>query len=131
MTTVILLGTLDTKGDEYRFVRDRLREDGVETVVVDAGVLGEPRLETGISREEVAKADGVDLGSLVEAGDRGAAIDTMLRGATAVVGKLIDRGDVHGIFGMGGSGGSTLVSGGDASAPGRVPEAARLDRRLR
>jgi uncharacterized protein (UPF0261 family) len=111
MTTVILLGTLDTKGEEYGLVRDRLRDARVDTIVVDAGILDTPRLEADISREEVAEAAGVDLKSLVAAGDRGTAIDTMLRGATAVVKNLIDEGDVHGIFGMGGSGGSTLVSG--------------------
>ncbi|HEV2065484.1 MAG TPA: Tm-1-like ATP-binding domain-containing protein, partial [Thermomicrobiales bacterium] len=111
MTTVILLGTLDTKGEEYGLVRDRLREAGIDTVVIDAGVLGTPRLGADISREAVAGAAGADLGALVDAGDRGTAIDTMLRGATAIVKELIDEGNVHGIFGMGGSGGSTLVSG--------------------
>lgn len=111
MTTVILLGTLDTKGEEYGLVRDRLREAGIDTVVIDAGVLGTPRLGANISREAVAGAAGADLGALVDAGDRGTAIDTMLRGATAIVKELIDEGNVHGIFGMGGSGGSTLVSG--------------------
>ena len=111
MTTVILLGTLDTKGEEYGFVRDRLREAGIGTVVIDAGVLGTPRLEADISREAVAGAAGIHLKELAAAGDRGTAIDTMLRGATVVVKRLVDGGDVHGIFGMGGSGGSTLVSG--------------------
>jgi len=111
MTTVILLGTLDTKGEEYGLVRDRLHEAGIDTIVVDAGVLGTPRLEADITRQAVAEAAGADLGVLVDAGDRGTAIDTMLRGAVEVVKQLLDRGGIHGIFGMGGSGGSTLVSG--------------------
>ncbi|MDQ3540258.1 MAG: Tm-1-like ATP-binding domain-containing protein [Chloroflexota bacterium] len=111
MTTVILLGTLDTKGEEYGLVRDRLHEAGVDTIVVDAGILGTPRLTADVSRERVTEAAGADLKTLVSAGDRGAAIDTMLRGAAAIVKGLIDKGNVHGIFGMGGSGGSTLVSG--------------------
>ena len=42
MATVVLAGTLDTKGHEYAYVRDRLREDGVDVLLVDVGILGEP-----------------------------------------------------------------------------------------
>ena len=40
--TVLLIGTLDTKGREYAYVRDLIRGRGLETFVLDAGVLGEP-----------------------------------------------------------------------------------------
>ena len=39
MATVVLLGTLDTKGHEYAYLAERLREQGLDTLVVDAGVL--------------------------------------------------------------------------------------------
>jgi len=39
MPTVLLAGTLDTKGAEYGYVRDRLRQHGVQTLVMDLGVL--------------------------------------------------------------------------------------------
>ena len=42
MATVVLAGTLDTKGLEYAFVRDQLHEHGVDVVLIDVGVLGEP-----------------------------------------------------------------------------------------
>lgn len=42
MATIVLLGTLDTKGIEYDFLRDRLIEAGVEVSLIDAGVIGEP-----------------------------------------------------------------------------------------
>ena len=80
MATVVLVGTLDTKGVEYGFLRDRLREAGVDVVLVDAGVLGEPRIEPDMGREEVARAGGADHAELVRAGDRGAAVDAMGRG---------------------------------------------------
>ena len=45
MTSVVLVGTLDTKGLEYAFLRDRILEAGVdEVVLVDAGVLGQPQI---------------------------------------------------------------------------------------
>ena len=36
--TVVLVGTLDTKGKEYAYLRDRIRERGVEALLVDAGM---------------------------------------------------------------------------------------------
>lgn len=111
MTTVLLLGTLDTKGEEYGFIRDHLHSQGVETLVIDAGVLDAPTLEADISRGEVAQAAGIDLARLANDGNRGVAIDAMMDGATRIITRLVDEGRVHGIFGMGGSGGSTLISG--------------------
>lgn len=111
MTTVLLLGTLDTKGEEYGFVRDQLRSQGIETLVVDAGIMDTPRLDADIPRAEVARAAGTDIASLVKVGDRGSAIDAMMAGARDVISPLVTQGRIQGIFGMGGSGGATLVSG--------------------
>ncbi len=110
MATVILLGTLDTKGQEYGFVRDRLHALGVQTTLIDGGIRGEPLTTPDISRQEVARAAGTTVQALVDAGDRGAAVDAMAAGATAIVRKLVDAGEAHGMLGLGGSGGSTLVT---------------------
>ena len=58
MPTVVLVGTLDTKGEEYAYLADRLRDHGVEVVLVDAGIVGEPLTPPDISRDEVAAAVG-------------------------------------------------------------------------
>ena len=39
---VVIVGALDTKGEEFRFVRDLIRMRGLETLVVDFGVMGDP-----------------------------------------------------------------------------------------
>ena len=77
MPTVVLVGTLDTKGHEYAFLADRIREHGVDVVLVDAGIVGEPLATPDVTREEVAAAAGADVGALAAAGDRGAAVETM------------------------------------------------------
>jgi uncharacterized protein (UPF0261 family) len=111
MTTVALVGTLDTKGHEYGFVRDRVREHGANALVIDAGVLGKPLIEADITREQVARAAGTDLADLVRQNDRDHAVATMQRGATVIVQQLLAEKKIHGILGLGGSSGSTLVSG--------------------
>ena len=49
---VLLLATLDTKGTEAAFLRDRLVELGVEVRVVDTGCLGDPAIASDVTREE-------------------------------------------------------------------------------
>jgi uncharacterized protein (UPF0261 family) len=122
MPTVVLVGTLDTKGAEYAFLADRIREHGVDVVLVDAGVVGEPLATPDVTREEVAAAVGVDVKALAEAGDRGAAVEAMARGAAAVVLGLHAEGRLDGILGLGGSGGSSLVTHAMRQLPVGVPK---------
>ncbi len=122
MPTVALLGTLDTKGGEYEFLRDRLREHDVDTLLIDAGVVGEPRIEPDISKEEVAEAAGESVRKLAEAGDRGAAVEAMGRGAAEIVKRLHEESRLDAIAGLGGSGGTSLISHAMKSLPIGVPK---------
>ena len=54
---IALIGTLDTKGEEIAYVRDRLRALGARPLVIDTGILGEPQgCEPDIPHAEVAAA---------------------------------------------------------------------------
>jgi uncharacterized protein (UPF0261 family) len=120
--TVVLVGTLDTKGVEYDYLRSRLRERGVDVVLVDAGVLGGPLAEPDIGREEVARAAGAEVGDLAATGDRGAAVETMARGAAEIVKRLRAEGRLDGILGLGGSGGSAIATYAMRQLPVGVPK---------
>lgn len=122
MATVVLTGTLDTKGVEYEYVRARIRAMGCDTLLVDAGILGPPLALPDITREAVAEAAGVNLEQLVAARDRGAAIDAMSRGVTNIVQGLYAQGNLHGILGIGGTGNSALVSQAMRALPIGVPK---------
>ena len=122
MPTVVLVGTLDTKGHEYAFLADRIREHGVDVVLVDAGIVGEPLATPDVTRDEVAAAAGADVGALAAAGDRGAAVETMARGAAEVVKRLHADGRLDAIGGLGGSGGSALVTHAMRQLPIGVPK---------
>ena len=122
MPTVVLVGTLDTKGLEYEYLRGRLRGHGVDTVLVDAGILGPPLAEPDIAREEVAGAAGADVTELAASGDRGAAVEAMARGAAAVARRLHGEGRLDGILAIGGSGGSALATQAMRALPVGVPK---------
>ena len=121
MASVVLLGTLDTKGPEYAFLRDRVLDAGCDVILVDAGVMSD-RSPGDITADEVAHAAGEDRATLAAAGDRGPAVAAMTRGAVAVVRRLYDEGKLHGILGMGGSGGSSLISAAMQGLPVGVPK---------
>jgi uncharacterized protein (UPF0261 family) len=122
MATVVLVGTLDTKGREYDYLRERLRGHGVDTILVDGGVLGEPLAEADVPREEVAEAAGTDFRSLAEAGDRGAAVETMASGAAEIVKGLHAEGRLDAVLALGGSGGTALATEAMRALPVGVPK---------
>ena len=119
--TVVLVGTLDTKGHEYAFLRERVREHDVDVLLVDVGVY-EPQVAPDIGREEAAAAADEDHGALAAAGDRGAATAAMGRGAAALLTRLHAEGRLHGVLGIGGSGGTSIVTSAMRALPVGVPK---------
>ncbi|MCS7054919.1 MAG: Tm-1-like ATP-binding domain-containing protein [Thermoflexales bacterium] len=122
MPTVVLIGTLDTKGAEFDFIRKRLKRHGVDVILVDAGILGAPQAKPNITREEVARAAGADLTTLAAAGDRGAAVMAMARGAAEIAKRLYAEKSLDGIMGMGGSGNSSIAAAAMRELPVGVPK---------
>jgi len=120
--TVVLVGTLDTKGHEYSYLRDRVRDAGADVLLVDAGVLGEPQVAPDIAREEVASAAGADHAALVAAGDRGRAVEVMGRGAGVVLGRVHAEGRLQGAAAVGGSGNSSIAAAAMRDLPVGVPK---------
>jgi uncharacterized protein (UPF0261 family) len=121
-STVLLLGTFDTKGHEYAFVHDRLRDLGVGTLLVDVGIREPVGVQPDIPREEVAEAAGAATSELAAAGDRGAAVDTMARGAAKLVRRLYDEERFGGVLALGGSGGSAIAAAAMQGLPVGVPK---------
>ena len=120
--TVVLVGTLDTKGREYAYLRDAIEAAGVTTILVDAGVLGEPQVAADIPREEVARAAGAEHADLARIADRGAAMTTMGRGAAAVLERLHREGRVQGTISVGGSGNASVAAAAMRALPVGVPK---------
>ena len=120
---IVILGAFDTKASEYAFLRDTIVSQGGEVLTVNTGVLGSTDLfPVDVEAEEVASAAGADLAALRANRDRGQAMATMAKGAAAVVRRLFDQGSVAGIIGMGGSGGSSVVTAAMRTLPVGVPK---------
>jgi uncharacterized protein (UPF0261 family) len=119
---IALVGTLDTKGGEYAFVKREIEERGCSTLVIDAGVMGQPAFQPDVTREEVARAGGSDLKTLVERKDRGTAVAVMGRGASVMLSRLYGRGKVQGVIALGGGGGTSIGCAAMRALPIGVPK---------
>jgi uncharacterized protein (UPF0261 family) len=120
--TIVLLGTMDTKGMEFGYVKDKIIEQGCHVIVVDAGILGKPLLEPDITREQVARAAGLSIKDVASTGDENKAIELMSQGATAIVEELYHSGKLDGILSLGGTMGTALATAAMRALPVGVPK---------
>lgn len=121
--TAALIGTLDTKGPEIAYLRDRCRNLGLETLVIDAGILGEPLgIEPDFRREVVAQAGGSTIDVLRQARSRGAAIQEMMKGVRCVVLDLYAAGRLQGVACLGGAEGAVLGAHAMQALPVGLPK---------
>ncbi len=119
---VVIVGSLDTKGQEFAFVNKLIKAEGLNTLVVDFGVMGQPALTPDIPREEVAHAGHGDLTYLSSGDHKDEAMKVMADGLTVVVRKLYDEGKLDGIIGMGGTGGTSITTAAMRTLPVGVPK---------
>ena len=120
--TVVIVGSLDTKGQEYAFVKELIEAEGLDTLVVDFGVMGEPPYKPDVTRDAVAEAGGGDLAYLASGEHKDEAMQVMATGMAVVVRRLYDQGLVDGILGMGGSGNTSIATSGMRVLPVGVPK---------
>jgi uncharacterized protein (UPF0261 family) len=120
--TVVIIGTLDTKGREFAFIKELIEKEGLKTLVVDFGVLGEPAFKPDIPRDEVAQAGGGNLAHFASGEHKDQAMKTMAAGLVEIVRRLYDEGKLHGIIGMGGTGGTSIATAAMRTLPVGVPK---------
>jgi uncharacterized protein (UPF0261 family)/ABC-type branched-subunit amino acid transport system ATPase component len=114
---VIVAGTLDTKGDELRFIRDVIREEGLRTRLVDLSTSGRSA-GADVSPQEVALAHPRGSAGLAS-GDRGTAVAAMTEAFRAWLGR---RQGVLGVISAGGSGNTAMATAGMQALPVGVPK---------
>ena len=120
---ICLTGAFDTKGPEYAFVREQILARGHEVLTVNTGVMGSTNLfPVDVEADNVAEAGGGRLDQLQEEKDRGKAMKIMCAGAPAIIKSLYNDGKIDGIIGMGGTGGTTVVTSAMRILPVGVPK---------
>ena len=120
--TVCIVGTMDTKGLEFSFIKTQIESTGTSTYVINTGILGEPQLTPDVSADEVAQAGGSSLQALRDEGDRGNSVAVMAQGAATLVAEKQAAGEIDGIISLGGSAGTTIGTTAMQAVPVGVPK---------
>ena len=102
---VYAIATMDTKGVELRYVVDCLRAAGVQAKMVDVGTGEPPVLEPDVTRDEVRGG-----GTHVSYGTRAQAVTAMGESLKSYLLGESESGQVAGVIGIGGSGGTALIT---------------------
>ncbi|MFC2054975.1 Tm-1-like ATP-binding domain-containing protein [Chloroflexota bacterium] len=120
---VVVIGTLDTKGPEIGYLRDQLNALGLDTTVIDSGILGEPiDIKPDISHAEVAAYGDTTIEALQNAGSRGKAVEGMRAALKLLVLELYSGGKLDAIVSMGGAEGAVMGAATMMQLPVGVPK---------
>ena len=122
MSTVAILATLDTKGVEAEYIKKLIEADGHQTMLIDAGVLGEPAVKPDCTRKEIAQAGGADIESLLREKDKGKCLQVMMNGAYEIVSRLYRSGNIDGVISIGGAQGTAIGTYAMKALPVGVPK---------
>lgn len=118
VSRVYVVGTADTKAEELRYLVRVIRAAGHETLLVDVGTTPHPAID-GISAEAVSRHVPAHLAADLASGDRGRAVAAM---GQAFAAYLESRTDIAGVIGIGGGGGTSIVTEGMRRLPYGVPK---------
>lgn len=107
--TIAVFGTMDTKGEEYSFLAEQLRQFGFDVFMVDTGICSDHRISCQVTAEEVARAGGSSLEE-IRNHDRLYAFEIMGSGSAAIISELCRNGTIDGAISMGGGQGTLLAA---------------------
>lgn len=120
--TIVILGTLDTKGAEFRFLRDIIAKWGHHTILIDVNMGGDPTILPDITAAEIARAGGSNINDIRQSRDTGKNNEIMIRGAVVKVAELLQQGQLDGIISIGGASGTTLATTVMKALPFGIPK---------
>ena len=119
---IAVIGALDTKSDEFWFVKKEIENRGYNALVINVGIVDGPGFEPEVGAEKVAGAAGSSLEILKDKADRGLAIETMTRGIGQIMGDLCSAGRIQAVISMGGSAGTEIGTAGMRALPLGLPK---------
>ena len=119
---IAVIGALDTKGEEFLFVKNEIEKRGHSALVINVGIVKNPGFDPDVPADQVAEAGGASLATLKERSDRGLAIATMSKGIAKVIGDLHGSDRIQAVISMGGSAGTEIGTSAMRALPLGVPK---------
>jgi uncharacterized protein (UPF0261 family) len=130
MKTILILSTLDTKGTETLYLRDKIMELGKKPVILDISIPYAAEKSAGsvkdikadIPPDMVALAGGSTFADLLVSNERAKKTAIITKGASNIAHNMWDEGKVDGVIGIGGSTGSLMATDVMRALPFGVPK---------
>lgn len=121
-TTILLVGTYDTKDDELNYLAEKIQSQGGQVLSMDVSVLGDPSKPTDISKHDVAKAGGHSIQEAIDSGDENTAMQILAKGGAILAARLQAEGKIDGALVLGGTMGTDLALDICSALPVGVPK---------
>ena len=122
MKKIVIIATLDTKGEEISYLKELILRRGHQPLIIDIGCGGEPKLEADITADEVARAAGNEIEKLRRSRERQQVTEVMIKGAVLKLDGLCRAGEVEGMISIGGMSNAVMASSIMSEMPYRVPK---------
>jgi len=115
---VYIVGTADTKGSELLYLKALIEGAGAPALLVDIGIRA-PDIPVDVTAASVAALHPRGADHVLGGGDRGAAVEAM---GEAFGRFIVTRDDIAGVIGIGGGGGTSMITAGLRQLPVGVPK---------
>lgn len=119
---IVILSTLDTKGEEAGYLKTLIEDRGFNTILIDTSIGGEPTMDPSISSQEVASAGGGNIRDIRASRNTGEVTPIMIRGASVKVLELLAEGRLDGIISFGGASNTTSATTVMKALPFGIPK---------
>ena len=119
---VLIISTLDTKGPETLYLKEKIEGLGVDTLLMDISMRGDGPSSADITPDRVATAGGSSIGEISVSRERAKITNIVIAGASRIAGELFQQGKLGGVIGLGGSTGSLMATEVMRSLPFSVPK---------
>ena len=119
--TIALIGTFDSKGKEFAFVKEVLNQLNLDTFMIHTGAF-ESTIPVDINNNAIYEAAGANKAEIIEKRDRALATAVLAKGVEILVPQLYEQGKFDGVLSFGGSGGTAIATPGMRALPIGVPK---------
>lgn len=119
---VLIISTLDTKGVETLYLRDKIESLKIKPLLMDISMRGKGASPADITPAQVAEAGGSSLEEIHSSRERSKITNITIKGASKIAGDLFAQGKLDGVIAMGGSTGSLMATEVMRSLPFGVPK---------
>lgn len=103
LKTIIIIGTLDTKGEHLHLLKKKIENRGHRGLIMDMSMGSIPTYPADISATDIARIAGHDIQQLIAGRNRSASAEVMIAGAQQKVVELLSKKEIDGIVAMGGA----------------------------